>query len=358
ADGQYPMVAPLKVAGDDGGPAWADAGVICPWAVFEVYGDRRQLEEHYPGMKKFVDFCRKRSTPDLLPPEKFHCFGDWLNIEAETPHDVIYQAYFAGSAELLSKAAAVLGKGEEAKEYGELARRVKEAFVKAYVTPEGKVTGDTQCAYVLALGFDIVTDELAEKAAQHLVRDIEKRGWHLSTGFVGTRDLMHVLSKIGRDDVAFKLLHQATFPSWKFEILNGATSIWERWDSWTPDKGLQDPGMNSFAHYAYGAVMGWVFSNIGGISAGAPGYELIKIAPKIDPNLTWAKTSYDSVRGMIRTSWKREGNQLSLTVQIPPNTTAEITMPGQDARAQSGELVRSGVFNVGSGEHTFTSSLR
>ena len=210
---------------------------------------------------------------------------------------MIYEAYFAGSARLLARAAEALGKTEDAAEYHRLADGVASAFRRTYVSPEGIVRGDTQCAYVLALGFDLLDPAQAKTAAARLVADIEARGDHLSTGFVGTRDLMRVLSKIGRDDVAFRLLHQRTFPSWGFEIAHGATTVWERWDGWTPEKGFQDPGMNSFAHYAYGAVMGWVFETVGGIGNEAPGFEKIRIATAIDPKLTWAKTSYDSVRG-------------------------------------------------------------
>ncbi len=361
ADGQFPMVAPLKVAGGDGGPAWADAGVICPWTIYKVYGDKRELAEHFPNMKRFVDFCRKRSKPSLLPPDQFHCFGDWLNINAETPNEVIYEAYFAGSARIVAQAATALGNKDDAKKYGDLAQRVKAAFNKAYVSQDGSVKGDTQCAYVLALAFDLLDEPLAKKTANKLVKDIENRGWHLSTGFVGTRDLMDVLTKIGRNDVAFKLLHQTTFPSWKFEVLNGATSIWERWDGWTPDKGMQDPGMNSFAHYAYGAVMGWVFTQIGGVQNAGTGYDQMRIAPAIDPNLTWARTSYNSVRGKIVTSWKTAGGKLTIDVEVPPNVSAEVFVPvgsgGKVVTDVKGKRVKGGqLFAVGSGTYKFVAS--
>ena len=346
ADGQYPQVAPQIVAGDDGGPAWADAGVICPSTIFDVYGDKRLLARHYPQMRKFVEFCRKRSTADLLPPEHFHAFGDWLSINANTPNQVIYEAYFAGSTRLVARAARVLGYKEDAEKYEQLYRDIRTAFNKAYVTEEGVVSGDTQTAYVLALGFDLLDQPTAVKAAARLVANIESRNWHLSTGFVGTRDLMQVLSKIGRNDVAFRLLHNTTFPSWGFEIVNGATTVWERWDGWTPEKGFQDAGMNSFAHYAYGAVMGWVYATIGGIDNVTPGFGVVKIAPKIDPKLTWAKTSYDSVRGPIRTEWHRSGGKVTLTVEIPPNATAEVSVPGEGA-----------VRRLGSGTYRFVTKV-
>ena len=361
-DGQYPMVAPLKVAGGDGGPAWADAGVICPWVIYDVYGDKALLARHYPQMKKFVEFCVKRSTADLLPPKEFHCFGDWLNINDGTPHEVIYTAYFAGSARILSQAARELQNLQEQNKYDDLYRRVRAAFQKAYTKADGTVHGNSQCAYVLALAFDLLEPEQAKLAAGKLIENIEKRGWHLSTGFVGTRDIMHVLSKIGRNDVAFRLLHNKTFPSWGFTIVNGATSIWERWDGWTPEKGFQDPGMNSFAHYAFGAVVGWMFDQPAGIQNLAPGFRAVRIAPQIDPNLTWLKSSYESVRGGIVSEWSAKNGKLTMRVVIPPNVTGEVVVPGSNAkmtpdRAPSKSPLKGTVFHVGSGEYTFTSTL-
>jgi alpha-L-rhamnosidase len=364
ADGQFPTVAPVKVSGGDGGPAWADAGVICPWAIYTVYGDKQQLAEHYPAMKKFIEFCKNRSTAELLPPENFHCFGDWLSINADTPKEVIYEAYFALSTQLTAEAARVLGKTEDAEELDALHAKIVEAFNNAYVSEDGRVKGDTQCAYILALGFDLVSGEKAKKAAQYLVEDIEKRGNLLSTGFVGTRDIMHVLAKIGRYDVAYKLLHATDFPSWGFTIKNGATSIWERWNGWTPETGFADPGMNSFAHYAFGAVIQWVYEHVGGIQVGKPGYETFTIKPDLDPNLTWAKTSFDSIRGMIATDWKLKGSQLTLNVTVPANTSATVYVPTSEPSSvtingKSAKAVRTekgfALFEVGSGSYTFVS---
>ncbi len=197
ADGQFPMVAPVKVAGDDGGPAWADAGVICPWTIYQVYDDRRLLERQYPSMVKFVEFCKKRSTPELLPPEHYHCFGDWLSIEADTPKDVLYTAYFAYSTSLLAQAARALGHEGDAERFEDLFAAIKTAFNRAYVDSEGRVKGNTQTSYVLAIAFDLVDGEKRELAGRHLVADVESRG-HLSTGFIGTKSLMQALSKIGR----------------------------------------------------------------------------------------------------------------------------------------------------------------
>lgn len=369
ADGQFPMVAPVKVAGDDGGPAWAEAGVVCPWTVYQVYNDREVLARQYPSMARYVDFLVNRSTPDLLPPEKYHAFGDWLSIGADTPKDVIYTAYFALAARLTSRAAAVLGKDEDAKKYADVYEKIKASFNKAYVDDDGVIKGDTQACYVLALSNDLVDGERAKKAAELLVKRIEDKDWHLSTGFIGTKDLMLVLSKIGRQDVAYRLLFNDTFPSWGFSIRHGATSIWERWDGWTPDKGFQDPGMNSFAHYSFGAVYGWIVENIGGIHAADVAYKKIVIEPQLTDKLTFATTSYRSVRGEIAVTWTRSGGVATVDVTVPPNTTAKVVLPAADpaAVAESGVALAQAqgvtkaaaeggktVAEIGSGRYIFT----
>jgi alpha-L-rhamnosidase len=368
ADGQFPCVAPSVVAGDDGGPAWADAGVICPWSIYEVYGDRRVLERHFEAMKRFIEFCRQRSTPELLPPEKFHCFGDWLSIKADTPKDVIYTAYFAHCARLAGRAAAVLGRDSEAEAFEKLFQAIRDAFFRTYVSADGHIKGDTQTCYVLALAFDLVQGEQAKLAAKYLVEDIEKRGGHLSTGFIGTKHLMLVLSKIGRPDVAWRLLHNETFPSWGFSIKHGATSIWERWDGWTPENGFQDPGMNSFAHYSFGAVYQWMVENIGGIRSVAPSYKQILIAPELDDKVTSSAVAYRSIHGLIATDWKMKDGKLLFNISIPANTTAQVVLPAAsaDAVTESGHALdkASGVsfqrvegqtviLSVGSGNYAF-----
>ncbi|HEX4120838.1 MAG TPA: glycoside hydrolase family 78 protein [Verrucomicrobiae bacterium] len=340
ADGQFPMVAPVKVAGDDGGPAWADAGVICPWTIYEVYGDTRILESHYDSMVRFIEFCKNRSTWRLLPPKNFQCFGDWLNIHDETPKPVIYTAYFAYSTKLLARAAEVLGKTSDAAKYNKLFGRIKAAFNSAYVTGDGRIEGDTQTDYVLALSFDLLDGKKTEFAAKRLVENIQKRNWHLSTGFIGTKSLMLTLAMIDRNDVAERLLHNDTFPSWGFSIKQGATSIWERWDGWTPAKGFQDPGMNSFAHYSFGAVYQWMVENLGGIQSADPGYKHIVIEPQFDGRLNWADTTFDSIRGRIQTHWTREGNKVRLKVTIPANTTAKVHLFSE-------------VYEIGSGTSEF-----
>jgi alpha-L-rhamnosidase len=337
ADGQFPMVAPLKVAGDDGGPGWADAGVVCPWTIYDVYGDTAILIREYERMKRLVDFSRARCTPELLPPAQFHCFGDWLNIDAETPHEVLYMASFGRVTDLTARAAEALGRAEDSQKYRQLFDRIKASFVRSYVDSAGRIRGDTQTAYALAITFNLVEGERLRRASEHLVADVEKRGWRLSTGFVGTKELMFALTHIGRNDVAHRLLLNETFPSWGFTIRNGATSIWERWDGWTPDKGFQDPGMNSFAHYAFGAVYEWIVAVVGGIRNTEPGYRRVVIDPDAGPLLTEARTRYRSVRGVLATEWKKEEGAFRLRVEIPMNVTALVV-----CRNASGQVLESG----------------
>lgn len=363
-DGQFPMVAPLKVAGGDGGPAWADAGVICPWSAYEVYGDRRLLRRQYPSMVRFVEFCKNRSTAELLPPEKFHCFGDWLNIDDPTPNEVIYSAYFAHCAHLVAKSAVALGETADAQHYDALWQRLRQVFQRAYCEPDGQIRGHSQTGYVLALAFDLLDGERKEQAKQHLISHLEGRKWHLSTGFVGTKDLMLVLDQIGRNDVAYRLLANKDFPSWGFEIANGATSIWERWNGWTPEQGFNDPGMNSFAHYAFGAVGQWLFEVAGGIRSSVPGFGRLLIAPQPGGDLTWARTKFVSVHGDVVTSWRYDGDRYVLDVTVPPNATALVRLPTDDAASVQvdgvapGALQKDGGFEIGSGRWQFSCKRR
>jgi alpha-L-rhamnosidase len=338
-----PMVAPEISAwvGGSGGPAWADAAIICPWAIYQVYADKSLLEKHYEAMARFVDYLDK-SAPDHLAPEKFHCFGDWLDIDADTPKKLIYTAYTAGNAQIMQKIAEILGKEGDAVKYEKIYDNFKQAFNKAYVSEDGIIEGDSQTCYVLALWFDLVDGKMRDKAAEHLIERIKERDWHLSTGFVGTRDLMHVLSKIGRNDVAYRLMFNDTFPSWLFPVKNGATSIWERWNSWTPEAGFGDSGMNSFSHYTYGAVGQWMFENMAGIKPLKPGYKEFQIRPVITDKLSFVKASYECIHGRISAQWSRGDDSATLSVTVPPNTTAWIYVPGKP------EPIKTG-----SGEYTY-----
>ncbi|MCP4261353.1 MAG: family 78 glycoside hydrolase catalytic domain [Planctomycetes bacterium] len=368
-EGGFPDVAPRKVAMGDGTAAWGDAGVICPWTIYEVYGDKRILERHYDSMKKWIGYLKKNSK-DLLRPAKG--YGDWVSIASDTPKDVIATAYFAYSTHLVSKAAAALGKYDDADKYEELFEQIKSAFNKAYVSDDGRIKGETQTCYLLALYFDLLPEDKREPATQHLIEAIRKKDWHLSTGFVGLSYLVPTLADTGHLDIAYRLLNNDTFPSWGYSIKNGATTIWERWDGWTEEKGFQTPGMNSFNHYAFGSIGRWLFGTVAGIDTDGPGYKRIIIKPRPGGGLDYAKASYKSINGKIVSDWKIKGNTFTLNVTIPTNTTATVYVPARDiesvieggkpaVKAKAVSLLRiedgNAVFAVGSGNYRFVSKL-
>ncbi|MDD4869613.1 MAG: family 78 glycoside hydrolase catalytic domain [Kiritimatiellae bacterium] len=371
-DGAFTDVSPRAGSGH-GTPAWADAGVICPWTIYHVYGDARLLEKHYPSMVKWIEWCRTHSK-DLIREEKKDRggdYGDWLSIGADTPKDLIGTAYFAYSTRLVAKAAKALGKTDDAAKYEQLFQNIKAAFNKKYVAVDGRIKGNTQCCYIMALKFDLLSDDMRTKAVQYLIEDITGKNDHLSTGFVGVSYLLPVLTQAGKLDTVFKLFLQDTFPSWLFSVKHGATTIWERWDGWTPEKGFQDPGMNSFNHYSLGSCGEWMFSTLAGIDTDGPGFKKLVIRPTPGNGITWAKASYDSINGKIATSWKTNGNTFSLDVVIPPNTTAAVHVPVKDAGAvkESGvsaakskgvQFLRmdngAAVYAVGSGSYSFTAN--
>jgi alpha-L-rhamnosidase len=328
--GDFPDVAPRVVAMGGGTAAWADAGTICPFTIYYVYNDKRLLEKHYDAMVRWVEYCRNNSK-DLIRPAAG--YGDWLSIKADTPTDLLATAYFAYSTHLTAEAARILGKADDAKKYDELFEQIKAAFNKAYVADDARIKGDTQTCYVLALAFNLLPEEKRATAAKYLVENIQARDNHLSTGFVGTSVLMPTLSETGNTPTAYKLLLNDTFPSWGYSIKHGATSIWERWDGWTAEKGFQDPGMNSFAHYSFGAVSRWMFQTAAGIDTAAPGFQQLKIRPQPGEGLDWVKASYRSLHGKIATEWKKSGDKLMVNITVPANTTATVYLPVGDAAA-------------------------
>jgi len=367
--GSFPDVAPRKATMGGGTAAWGDAGIICPWTIYQAYDDTQVIEKHYEAMKKWIDYLKENSD-GLLRPDKG--YGDWLSIEDETPKDVIATAYFAYSTRLFSKTAAALGKNKDAKKYEKLFEQIKEAFNKAYVSEDAKIKGDTQTCYCLGLYFDLLPKDKREPAGQHLVEAIRRKNWHLSTGFVGLSYLLPVLTDIGYLDVAYRLLNNDTFPSWGYSIKNGATTIWERWDGWTEEKGFQDPGMNSFNHYAFGSVGQWLFGTVAGIETDGPGYNRIIIRPQLGGGLSYAKASYKSIHGKIVSDWKIDGQRFTLNVTIPANTTAMVYLPAKDAesvteggraatKAKQVKFIRmedkSAVFAIGAGQYQFVTEL-
>jgi len=368
-DGAYPDVAPTTGAGF-GTPAWGDAGIIIPWTMLKVYGDRRIVERHYNSMARYMEYLVRNSKNLIRPPIGY---GDWVPAGADTPKDVLATAYFAYVTKLMADMAKAIGRNEDAQRYEKLFEDIKGAFIKEFVQSDGRIKGDTQTCYALALNIGLLPDELRNKALEHLVRDIEKRGWHLSTGFVGTRHLMLALSECGRNDVAYKLLLQDTYPSWLFTVKMGATTIWERWNSIQPDGSIHEPGMNSFNHYAFGSVGEWMFRMLAGIDVLEDGFKKVLIKPCIDSGLEFVRASYNSIRGRIEVEWRIEGNNLRLKVTVPVNVSAVIHVPTKDASkvTEGGKIAleahgvkfvraedRAAIFEVGSGVYEFVAQLR
>lgn len=316
ADGAFGHQAP--VFHGHGSPGWADAGVICPWTIYQVYGDVRMVAQHYDQMARFIEHCKNR-------PDKG--FGDWLAIGSKTPKDLISQAYFAYSTSLMIDMAEALGKKEDAKKYRQLLTSIKSDFQKSFVQADGKIAGDSQTAYCLAIYFDLLTATQREQAAAHLVERIMAKDDHLSVGFLGVNILLPALTEIGRSDLAYRLIQNKTYPSWGYSIEQGATTIWERWNSYTKKDGFGPVNMNSFNHYAYGACAEWMFRSMLGIDTDGAGFKKIKMKPEFDKSMPWAKGHYDSIHGRIRSDWKWDKGTFEWNISIPPNTTATVYMP-------------------------------
>ncbi|MFD5631021.1 alpha-L-rhamnosidase [Streptomyces sp. NPDC127072] len=355
-EGAFTDVAPMVGTVGNGVAGWGDAGVTVPWALYQAYGDRQVLADAWPSIRAWLTYLENHSDNLLRPAGGY---GDWLNIEDETPKDVVATAYFAHSADLAARTAEELG--EDSAPYLDLFERVRTAFRNAYVDAGGRVKGDTQTAYVLALSMNLVPTDLRTAAADRLVALIEAKDWHLSTGFLGTPRLLPVLTDTGHTDVAYRLLQQRSFPSWGYQIDRGATTMWERWDSIRPDGSFQTPDMNSFNHYAYGSVGEWMYTNIAGISAGRPGYREIVVRPRPGGDVTSARATFTSVYGPISTQWRQRSNGFLLTCAVPPNTTAEVWIPAKAPEAVThthGTFLRTedgcAVYRVGSGSHRFT----
>ncbi len=338
-DGRVPHVIPDVLKKSGGSTAWADVCIIVPWTMYLSYGDKRILEEQYPSMKAWVEYMKGRAGDDNLWTGDDH-FGDWLAFAstrsdytgATTEKDLIATAYYCYSTTLLGKIAGIIGNKADAEQYSALAGKIKKAFNAEFVTPNGRLVSHTQTAYALALSFNLLPDELIPKAAGYLANDVKSFG-HLTTGFVGTPLLCKTLSDHGYADLAFMLLMRKAYPSWLYPVTQGATTIWERWDGQKPDGSFQDVGMNSFNHYAYGAIGEWLYTYVAGINIDPanPGYKHILLSPHEGGGLTYVNAEFLSMYGPIRSDWKQEGNEFIYDVVIPANTTATVSLPGADA---------------------------
>lgn len=350
----FMQVAPFW--GDVESPGWSDDGISVPYGLYQAYGDTGIILKHYDAMARYIDFIQSKLVNNLRPAflgsasnPTFPGYGDWLSItyEAAKHNDIINTIFNGYSVKLMAEMADAVGKKEDAKKYGDLFNRMKVAFNQAYVSEQGELRDKTQTEYALALYCGFIADDRIPMAVNHLVEDIQTKehqvmAWgdalgknpivpsgHLTTGFHSSRALLPVLSRYGRNDVAYRLLLTDTYPSWLYPVKMGATTLWERWDTWTPEKGFQNPAMNSFnMPDLMASVAEWMFNHIGGIGQQGVGFRDIVIKPYIGDGLTWAKASYDSIHGTIVVRWEKIGEALVVDVTIPPNTSATVSLPG------------------------------
>lgn len=340
ADGAFPDIAPHLIHLREGAPAWGDGGVTVPWNVYRATGDERVLEEAADSMVAWVRHI-ERHNPDLIWRQQVgNDYGDWLQIGEETRKDVLATAYFAYSADLTARTLVVLGRHAEADSIHGLRDRIRDVYRSAFVSADGTVAGDTQGAYLLTLAFGLYADDAErDRVALKLIDAVERRDVSLTTGFVTVGLLCPVLAEIGREDLAFRLLHNDRYPSWLFSVRNGATTIWERWDGWTAENGFQSARMNSFNHYSLGSVGEWFLSGILGIrqSESSAGYRSIELAPRFDPFLQHASGSLESPRGRIESAWRRHAEQITWTVSVPPGQAATAELPTASEITEGGE---------------------
>jgi len=400
-DGSFPNFSPtpfirpkMKFS-----PGWMEAGIICPYHVYRTYGDERLIRRCWPYMEKFMDFHISRAGETYCYPEASFedvspkgGFGDWLSFGKKTPPDMLATMYFGHCARLMSEMAGAVGDREAEKKYMGVFEKAKQGFLDHYVDPKGRFkcdeaaykggkgyvdgnkgfSGHTQTAYANAIYMDFLPDKLIPVAGNHLRQLIEDNKGLLSTGFLGVKQLLPALSETGQAGLGYKLLLNEECPSWLFEVVNGATSIWERWNSYTKKGGFV-AGMNSFSHYSFGAVYEWMFQNMAGIRNADVGYRRIVFRPEISEKFKFVKVTHRSIAGDILAHWEISGNMLTYRVTVPVNSTAEVFVPCKSGTAVTIDgkapadirgikilthVAGYQVFSTGSGSYTFASTIK
>lgn len=333
SDGRIPDVVPAAFHGG-GSPGWMDAATVIPWAVYVRTGDTNVLADNFAMMEKLVGWYRAQSMAGLLP--KIGGYGDWLqpdakSVNGDTPRPLIGAAYYAHSAQILADSARVLGRDDAARRYAAEADEVKQAFARHYFDADGKLTNapETQTAYALAIAFDLIPKNLRANAGANLARLVHAADGHLRTGFLGTPQLTWALDATGHGGLAYDLLFQETYPSWFYPINQGATTMWERWNSYSREHGFGDVGMNSFNHYAYGAIGEWMYERVAGLAPDPahPGYRHFFVCPLVGAQLDSARAELATPYGRAVSAWKKWNGAFTLQVVVPPNTTATIEIP-------------------------------
>ena len=381
-NGVFPDYSPYPFDVDnDHGIGWSDAGVICPWTLWKIYGDTRLVKDCWQPMVKFMDW-RKSISRNFLGVSQGNDAGDWLAADGKTPLDFLDTVYFAYTSKMMSEMAAAIDKPAEAARYQVQFDNIKRAFDAKYVRPDGSLTVNTETAYVHALYMDLLPKNLGHRAGEILADKVRasarQHNSGITTGFLGTRLLLPALTSAGQNDLAVQLIQTRKFPSWVFEVEQGATTVWEHWDGYTKTTGFDGPGMNSLNHYSLGAICEWMFFDLAGIDTDGAAYDHIIIRPmppttgsnpEVQP-INWVQAHYDSIHGRISSGWRQTTNTFDLQVIIPANTTATVYVParGLATVTESGQTLSAtvglksfkmendrAVIEIGSGSYDFTS---
>jgi alpha-L-rhamnosidase len=343
--GTVPHVVPNVLGkGSAGAAAWADSATVVPRVLYERFGDTKIVADQFESMRAWVDHVAALAGEKYLWDKGFQ-FGDWLDptappehpAKARTDKAIVASAYFAYSAKLAAQAAQVLGRKEDEIRYSALAEKARDAFAREYITPAGRLMNDAETAYALAIGFDLLpTMEQRQHAGDRLAELVRDSGYRIRTGFVGTPLICDALCLTGHYLAAYRLLMQRECPSWLYPVTMGATTIWERWDSMLPDGTINLGEMTSFNHYALGAVADWMHRTIGGLASAEPGYRRIEIRPHPGGGLTHCRVTHITPYGLAECAWRIEDGKLDLDIVIPANTTASVTLPGDDTPLEVG----------------------
>ncbi len=362
-DGSLPPYAPFPDMGAGlfffNAAGWADAGIITLFEFYEIYKDVSLLERYYERMKSFFHSLETQSQDYVLPE---YGYGDWLSYGSETSKSYIATAYFANDARLLKETAALLGRVEDAAKYESFFQAVRKSFRYKFIDRSGLPNPLTQTSVILAIYFNLLLPGEVEKAVEFLTKDIIERDYHTTAGFLGLSLLMPVLSGAGRNDIAWKILTNESFPSWFYMINNGATTLWEKWDSYHHEKGFNDPVMNSFNHCSLGSVGEWLYSGLGGIKKTKPGYKEFAIDPYLPAELGFVETTLKTIYGEIKSSWRKHGADLLMEISVPFNTKAQIFIPSESVVNPeiydiSGIKNGQTVINVGSGSYSIKCAI-
>jgi alpha-L-rhamnosidase len=352
-DGVCPIVVPYALPNEtETAAAWGDAATVVPTTLFERFADRRALAEQYPSMRAWADVLLGVAGDRLLWEGGFQ-FGDWLDPDAppddpagaKTAPDIVASAYLVRSLQLVTAAARELGDEAAVTRYGDLAERARQAWVREYTAPSGRIVSDAQTAYALAIAFDLVDEATRARMGDRLASLVRDAEYRIGTGFVGTPIIQDALTTTGHADVAARLLLQTGVPSWLYAVTMGATTIWERWDSMLPDGSINPGQMTSFNHYAFGAVADWLHRTVAGLAPDTPGYRKLRVAPVPIVGLDHASTRHETPYGMAEAGWAARDGQIVVRAVVPANASAVVVLPGaSDATT----------IEVGSGEHEWT----